>query len=152
MFSFNLWGIISKTKPKLDILIVSRRKMCKDRQQNAFTFHHIMPKCSQKLFDVMRHEATRINVPSSSSVLLQLDCFWYLREAEYFYFEDQCIKEICLCYHSLYLTWILTCISHLCTPEIKVKLFFYADIHCLFLVPKLIKHIFLKAMWNYEQK
>lgn len=60
--------------------------MCKDRQQNAFTFHHMVPKWSQKLFDVMQQEATRINVPSSSSVLLQLDCFWYLSEAEYFYF------------------------------------------------------------------
>lgn len=77
--------------------------MCKDRQQNAFTFHHMVPKWSQKLFDVMQQEATRINVPSSSSVLLQLDCFWYLSEAEYFYFEDQCIKEICLCYRNLYI-------------------------------------------------
>lgn len=37
-----------------------REKMCKEIQQNAFTFHHIMTKWNKKLSGVMQHEATRI--------------------------------------------------------------------------------------------
>lgn len=71
-----------QNKTKIGYSHTFKDKNVKDTQQNTFTFHHIVPKWSQKLFDVMQHKATRINVPSSSSVLLQLDCFWYLSGAE----------------------------------------------------------------------